>query len=98
MATLLEELRSLLPELLPATPEEALMGTELVQRITQRLPGRKESSVRQYLSALAKDPTSPIARVDGGYGYYRRSDSAVPEPAPVTPMSAPSWSRSVPPA
>lgn len=71
--TLNERLRQVLPEHLPEEPSQALSGTELVARLLPFMQGEyAENSIRQTLSVLAGDPTSPIARLEGSHGYYRR--------------------------
>jgi hypothetical protein len=82
MPSLREQLNRLFPEVLPKSPDEAVNGTELIEIVYPRLDGEyAESSLRQHFSAMSADPTSPIAKVDQGQGYYLR---ALPQPTPVT--------------
>lgn len=71
--TLIEQLRAVLSSHLPEDPAQALSGMELVARLRSNIEGKyADGSIRQNLSILAADPTSPIARLEGGHGYYRR--------------------------
>lgn len=68
-----EQLRHLLPEILPDDPAEAIKGTELIRLVRHRLgEGYSDATLRYHFSILSYDPTSPIAKVDQGQGYYRR--------------------------
>ena len=76
--TLDRQLRDILSDeqRLPSDPESAISGTELLTLVRPRLQGEySENSLRQYFSSLAADPTSPLARAEGRYGYYRRPTS-----------------------
>jgi hypothetical protein len=66
-------LLELLPTVLPASPEDALTGTELVAKLRQIgfLDG-KDASLHSWFSSFAKDPTTPIARVANRNGYFLR--------------------------
>lgn len=69
-----EQLRTILPEFLPADPSDAVKGTELIRLVRLRLgEGYSDATLRYHFSILSYDPTSPIAKVDQGQGYYRRS-------------------------
>lgn len=73
--TLLEQLREILARegVLPVDPDEAILGSDLVDRIMSELSGTYSvNSIRQTFSTLAADPTSPMARVAQGFGYYKR--------------------------
>lgn len=73
--SLLEQLRKILAEneILPLDPEAAISGTDLLQLVRPKLEGEySDNSLRQTFSTLSADPTSPIARAERGYGYYRR--------------------------
>lgn len=68
-----EQLRTILPEFLPSDPREAVKGTELIRLVRLRLgEGYSDATLRYHFSILSYDPTSPIAKVDQGQGYYRR--------------------------
>lgn len=74
MATLKEQLATLFPEILPSEPAEAINGTALLALVRPRLQGEySEHSIRQHFSVMSTDPTSPIAKVSQGHGYYLRS-------------------------
>lgn len=84
MPTLRELLDEHLPHVLPADPNQALSGTEIIEALIGRNPDfsrYSEASLRQYFSGMAAEPTSCIARVEAGYGYYLRQPAAAP-PAP----------------
>lgn len=73
--SLLEQLRKILAEseILPLNPDAAISGTELLNLVHPKLEGEySDNSLRQTFSTLSADPTSPIARAERGYGYYRR--------------------------
>jgi hypothetical protein len=68
-----DQLRTILPEFLPADPRDAVKGTELIRLVRLRLgEGYSDATLRYHFSILSYDPTSPIAKVDQGQGYYRR--------------------------
>jgi hypothetical protein len=73
--TLHEQLRKILGEtdVLPEDPAYAILGSGLLQKVRGKISGSySEHSIRQAFSVLATDPTSPLARVVHGLGYYRR--------------------------
>lgn len=79
--SLRKQLTELLPEYLPANPQEAIKGTELIRLIRMKLEGNYSgASLRYHFSIMSCDPTSPIAKVEKGQGYYRRT-------APVPALS-----------
>ena len=88
---LIEQLRAILPDVLPTDPKDAIYGSDLLEKVRPKLAGTyADASVRWTFSNLAADPTSPIARVEQGYGYYRRP-VAQQEPKmdePVAPQAA----------
>lgn len=68
-----EQLRTLLPEFLPRSPEDAIKGTDLIRLVRLRLGDEySDATLRYHFSILCYDPTSPIAKVDQGQGYYQR--------------------------
>lgn len=76
--SLRKQLSDSLPEYLPANPKEAIKGTELIRLIRMKLDGNySDASLRYHFSIMSCDPTSPIAKVEKGQGYYRRT-SPVP--------------------
>jgi hypothetical protein len=69
-----EQLRHILPEILPQDPEEAIKGTELIRLVRLRLgDDYSDATLRYHFSILSYDSTSPIAKVDQGQGYYQRT-------------------------
>lgn len=85
---LIEKLAKILsePGLLPDDPTSAVKGPELLARVRRALDGEySDASIRQTFSALAGDSTSPLARVEQGYGYYRRP--TVGSPSATIPRS-----------
>ena len=68
-----EQLRNILPDILPGDPEEAIKGTELIRLVRLRLgDDYSDATLRYHFSILSYDSTSPIAKVDQGQGYYQR--------------------------
>jgi hypothetical protein len=75
------QLSEILPPLLPSNPSEAIKGTELIRLVRLQLSGNySDASLRYHFSIMSCDPASPIAKVEKGQGYYRRS-------APVPALS-----------
>ncbi len=73
-----EQLRQLLPEILPQDPADSIKGTELIRLVRLRLgEGYSDATLRYHFSILSYDPTSPIAKVDQGQGYYQRQKKVV---------------------
>ncbi len=72
--SLRKQLFEILPGLLPANPAESLKGTELIRLTRLQLTGNySDASLRYHFSIMSCDPASPIAKVEKGQGYYRRS-------------------------
>lgn len=68
-----EQLRQILPDILPDDPEQAIKGTELIRLVRLRLgDDYSDATLRYHFSILSYDSTSPIAKVDQGQGYYQR--------------------------
>lgn len=68
-----EQLRHILPEFLPSDPGEAVKGTDLIRLVRLKLGDEySDATLRYHFSILSYDPTSPIAKVDQGQGYYQR--------------------------
>jgi hypothetical protein len=75
------QLTDILPHLLPANPNDAIKGTELIRLARLQLEGNySDASLRYHFSIMSCDPASPLAKVEKGQGYYRRS-------APVPALS-----------
>ena len=72
--SLRKQLSDILPALLPANPADAIKGTELIRLTRLQLTGNySDASLRYHFSIMSCDPASPIAKVEKGQGYYRRS-------------------------
>jgi hypothetical protein len=79
--SLRNQLSDILPTLLPSNPAEAVKGTELIRLVRLQLTGNySDASLRYHFSIMSCDPASPIAKVEKGQGYYRRT-------APVPALS-----------
>ncbi|MFT3990596.1 MAG: hypothetical protein QM680_04220 [Luteolibacter sp.] len=72
--SLRKQLSDILPSLLPSHPAESIKGTELIRLTRLQLNGNySDASLRYHFSIMSCDPASPIAKVEKGQGYYRRS-------------------------
>lgn len=72
--SLRKQLTDILPTLLPGNPSDSLKGTELIRMTRLQLNGNySDASLRYHFSIMSCDPASPIAKVEKGQGYYRRS-------------------------
>lgn len=72
--SLRNQLTDILPALLPANPAESIKGTELIRLTRLQITGNySDASLRYHFSIMSCDPASPIAKVEKGQGYYRRS-------------------------
>jgi hypothetical protein len=68
------QLTEILPPLLPSNPAESIKGTELIRLARLQLNGQySDASLRYHFSIMSCDPASPIAKVEKGQGYYRRT-------------------------
>ena len=68
-----EQLKEILPPILPKSPAESIKGTELIKMVKDRLTQTySDATLRYHFSVMSCDPTSPIAKVDQGQGYYLR--------------------------
>ena len=68
------QLSDILPSLLPGNPVDSIKGTELIRLTRLQLSGDySDASLRYHFSIMSCDPGSPIAKVEKGQGYYRRS-------------------------
>lgn len=71
--SLRNNLNILLPEVLPKDPREAIKGTELIRLVQLKIEGEySDASLRYHFSIMSCDPSSPIAKVERGQGYYLR--------------------------
>lgn len=72
--SLRKQLNEILPTLLPGNSADAIKGTELIRLARLQLNGSySDASLRYHFSIMSCDPGSPIAKVEKGQGYYRRS-------------------------
>lgn len=72
--SLRKQLTDILPSLLPGNPADSIKGTELIRLTRLQLSGNySDASLRYHFSIMSCDPASPIAKVEKGQGYYRRS-------------------------
>ena len=75
LMSLRKQLNEILPALLPNNPAEAIKGTELIRLARRNLAGNySDASLRYHFSIMSCDPSSAIAKVEKGQGYYRRSE------------------------
>lgn len=71
--SLREKLCDILPSLLPEREEEAIKGRELIARVRAVLgDAYSDHSLRSQFSFMVLDPSSCLARVENGQGYYLR--------------------------
>lgn len=74
--SLRSQLSAILAEILPANPRQSIKGTELIRLLRMKLDGDySDASLRYHFSVMSCDPTSPIAKVEKGQGYYKRGAS-----------------------
>jgi len=77
--SLRDQLREILPKVLPPDPQDAVRGTELIYLIRQHLNQRySDATLRYHFSVMCCDLSAPIAKVDQGQGYYLRRAYANP--------------------
>ena len=75
--SLRKQLNDILIALLPNNPVDSIKGTELIRLLRMQLDGNySDASLRYHFSIMSCDPSSPIAKVEKGQGYYRRSSPA----------------------
>lgn len=78
-----DKLKEILPALLPPRAEDAIKGTELINRVRGALKeSYSDGTLRTQFSLLALEEDTCLARVPGGQGYYLRSNG---EPLPSLP-------------
>lgn len=69
-----DQLRQILPEILSENPSDSIKGTELIRLVKYRLHQEySDATLRYHFSIMSCDPTSPIAKVEQGQGYYHRT-------------------------
>ena len=79
MATisLRDQLKEILPEILPSNPGDSIKGTELIRLAKFSLKQEySDATLRYHFSIMCCDPASPIAKVEQGQGYYLRRVAA----------------------
>ncbi|MGD1062988.1 MAG: hypothetical protein ABR860_06975 [Terracidiphilus sp.] len=90
MASLWDQLNEIYPSVLSADSEQSINGTQLLAKVQPKLTGDyAEGSIRQHFSDMSKDPTSKIARVTSGHGYYLRNPENVASDQPASPELPP---------
>jgi hypothetical protein len=73
-----DQLRKILPEILSENPTDAIKGTELIRLVKFRLnQDYSDATLRYHFSIMSCDPTSPIAKVEHGQGYYLRTSTNI---------------------
>jgi hypothetical protein len=73
-----DQLRKILPEILSDNPTNAIKGTELIRLVKFRLNHEySDATLRYHFSIMSCDPTSPIAKVEHGQGYYLRTSTTI---------------------
>jgi len=74
--SLREQMKRILPDILPPNPKDAIKGTELIQLVKYRLNQEySDATLRYHFSIMSCDPSSPIAKVEQGQGYYLRTNT-----------------------
>ncbi len=69
-----DQLKEILPDILPRNPAQAIKGTELIELVKHRLKqDYSDATLRYHFSIMSCDPSSPIAKVEHGQGYYLRT-------------------------
>jgi hypothetical protein len=72
-----DQLKEILPDLLPSSPADAVKGTELIGLAKMRLRQEySDATLRYHFTIMCSDPGSPIAKVEQGQGYYLRKQSS----------------------
>ncbi len=69
-----DQLRQILPEILSENPSNCIKGTELIRLVKYRLnQDYSDATLRYHFSIMSCDPSSPIAKVEQGQGYFLRT-------------------------
>lgn len=85
MPSLEEQLNEIFPNVLSSDPEHRMNGTELYGKVKDKLDADyAEGSVRVTFTNMSRNPTSNIAKVPSGHGYYLRVPDQLPEDDEVT--------------
>jgi len=76
--SLRDQLRTILPKILPTDPADPIKGTELVRLAKFQLSqDYSDSTLRYHFSIMSCEPSSPIAKVAQGQGYYLRPQTDI---------------------
>ncbi len=71
-----DQLKEILPDILPRNPAQSIKGTELIEMVKHQLKQEySDATLRYHFSIMSCDPSSPIAKVEQGQGYFLRSTS-----------------------
>lgn len=71
-----DQLKEILPDILPRNPAQAIKGTELIELVKHKLKqDYSDATLRYHFSIMSCDPSSPIAKVEQGQGYYLRTST-----------------------
>ncbi len=71
-----DQLKELLPGILPRNPNKSIKGTELIESVKDLLKHEySDATLRYHFSIMSCDPSSPIAKVAQGQGYYLRTET-----------------------
>jgi len=71
-----DQLKEILPDILPRNPNQAIKGTELIESVKDKLKQEySDATLRYHFSIMSCDPSSPIAKVAQGQGYYLRTET-----------------------
>lgn len=71
-----DQLKEILPDILPRNPNQSIKGTELIESVKYRLKQEySDATLRYHFSIMSCDPSSPIAKVAQGQGYYLRTET-----------------------
>ncbi|MEX2580124.1 MAG: hypothetical protein WD342_13785 [Verrucomicrobiales bacterium] len=71
-----DQLKEILPDILARNPAQATKGTELIELVKHRLKQEySDATLRYHFSIMSCDPSSPIAKVEQGQGYYLRAST-----------------------
>ncbi|QQL43808.1 hypothetical protein [Sulfuriroseicoccus oceanibius] len=76
MSSLRDQLKEILPKILPRESTNAIKGTELIRLVKFQLKQEySDATLRYHFSILTADPSAPIAKVAQGQGYFLRPNT-----------------------
>lgn len=91
-----DQLKEILPDILPRNPNQSIKGTELIESVKYRLKQEySDATLRYHFSIMSCDPSSPIAKVAQGQGYYLRTETIHSMNSAMNMISAPSGEAEV---